>query len=143
MTAVAKLGNEGFIYKMEPVDFAQLVAQTAANILVQVPQMSLGNEMYGAAKILPGYVTWAPHGYVNALQTEVEFLYEALPFMTGDTGYLFGKGERLLVRDALRAYQEYKTKVVQEQQRVNGKDFGSGTEFNKKDWTDRNHLLDV
>jgi len=145
MTAMARLGDEGYIFKMGPAEFKSFVVQMAANILAQIPTMPVGiyQPKDGVTGIIAEHLSWSPHGYVNALQTEVEFLYEAVPFITGSDSYLFGKGERFVVASALIAYQEYKTEVVLERQRVNGRRFGEATGFNKKDWTDRNHLLDL
>lgn len=51
------------------------------------------------------------------------------------------KHERELIKTALKAYQELKTKIVADEQKRLGPNLGSATGFARKDWTDRNDLL--
>lgn len=89
-------------------------------------------------------MSWAPHGFVNHLQSQVEFLYEVVKTKIAGNGsmlLLSEAAQRKIVADALKAYQSWKTGVVEDGYRRNGERWGSGTAFNQMDWSDLNEKL--
>lgn len=123
------------------LDLKMLSLQMAASVLDNTKTMpTSGDPTQGAGLVLSQYVNWADHGYTNHLQTMVEFLYAAIPVLS-QIKFLFENKELDLIKDAMTAYQGYKTNIVKESQAVHGQNFGSATGFVRKDWTDRNSLL--
>jgi len=123
------------------VDLQMLCIQMAASLIDTIGNMpTKGTPTQGTGKVISQYVNWADHGYINALQTMVQFVYAAIPTLSQAKLY-FDDRERLLIKNAMVAYQEFKTRIVMEDQKINGRNFGSATEFVCKNWTDRNNLL--
>lgn len=134
----------GFIITADVNALDMLAIQTAACILQACKEYPTGENDYpstGVGGILVERMTWAPHGFVNGLQSQVELLYQIVRAKVEMPGYsllLSGAAKRKIVADALSAYQEWKTRVVEDDYRVHGPTAGKETEFNKKDWTDLN-----
>lgn len=138
-----RLGNGEIVLKMDLPTLSFLAVQTAANVLLQIPYMPVDSQspQYGVPKMIMKEALWSSHGYLNALQTQVEFLYEIIPsLINGDKALIFF-GEARLIATALTAYQEYKTKVVKEGYKEHGSGWGDSTLFNRTNWADRNEML--
>ena len=91
------------------------------------------------------YVNWSIEDHINSLQSMVEVIYDLVRTLVDDesrTDVYFGKGEREIIAEALRTYQDWKTKyiaAVKEQQGM--KNWGDTTMFNKMDWTEFNEAF--
>jgi len=140
--SIGEVGND-VVAILDIVTFKMLVTQTAACIISETVKMptDYSDPEVGIGKVLVDQgVNWAGHGYVNALQSQVSFLYESILLLEKQI-YLWDDKCLWLVVTALSAYQDYKTKLVEYGHRTYGENWGNATDFNKKDWTDRNHLL--
>jgi len=145
------ISGNGSVFMMKGnVEMGHFVSILAASIIEQIGHMPTEKEggtmpLGGAGKRLLEAVNWADHGHMNTLQIQVEFLYvwvgEAVldPLKSGL--WLLDGGQIGLIVKALYTYQSYKTKVIEWQEEEHGEGFGSGTIFNKKDWSDRNQQL--
>jgi hypothetical protein len=141
------LRKGSFLCNLDTADFSLLLLQTAATVLMECTTMPVGDEelMYpikGVAGILSRRMNMNVHGLRNTLQTQAEFLYEAIPAICNAAIFYHLKPEGFqFIIDALEAYQLLKTRVVQYEQKIYGPNWKSGLAFTKKDWTDRNTLL--
>ena len=139
--------------KVDPVNFKFLVVQTAATVLficeTRSPAASSSpgegdGEVYDPIAIrLSTYQNWAAHGYTNSLQAMVELLYDYVQMQLDDTSnsFLLDKSDRLIIADALAAYQAWKTAHIAADKARLGEGYenwGDATGFNQKDWSDLN-----
>jgi len=138
-----RLGSGEIVCKMDLSTLSLLAVQTAANILLQIPYMPVDSQSpeFGVPKIIKNEAHWSPHGFLKALQTQVEFLYEVIPSLVFEGHTLIYFGEARLIASALRAYQEYKTKVVKLGYENHGTGWGDASLFNRANWADRNEML--
>lgn len=85
---------------------------------------------------------WAECGIHNVIHFQVEFIYSVVEYQINSSHLILRDTESLLlITEALRAYQNWKTKVCQKDQERHGKMFGTGTEFFHKNWTDLNDRI--
>jgi len=84
--------------------------------------------------------TWAEHGYTNCLLSQVKFIYFLVEFsvINKHLPYMMGGKSIELLTDALQAFQNYKTYLIEEEQKEMGKNWGAATNFNTMDWTKYN-----
>lgn len=147
---MTSLGSEA-IMKMDVVTLKMLVLSSAAHILHEcknwVPDPEGCAETGAGLDVstweLAKNTNWAQHGYINALQTHVQLVYEfQYSLMKGWLRGVYGSGEDeiTLIIKALAAYQDWKTAYIERDERVSGHgpNWGKGTEFNRADWTDNN-----
>jgi hypothetical protein len=141
-------GQAVVMFDLNALNF--FVSITAANIIDQVSHMPNNKgegtrPRSGSGKLLSDKVNWADHGYLNALQSQVEFLYswvgEAIRDYMSAGLYLMTRGQVELIAEALSSYQVYKTKVIEWQKTEDGELVGANTQFVKMDWTDQNNKL--
>lgn len=89
----------------------------------------------GIPGVLTKYVNWAPHGYVNAVQSQVALLYGIVELYVKNKKGIpihLDADRRRLIADALSAYQEHKTKIMEEERKEHGESWRSSTVFYKK-----------
>ena len=138
------------LMEMEQVTLMFLVCQTAASILQACAEYPATDDLIdgpsgsGIGRWLTASQNWASHGFTNALQSQVQFLYalvEAHVKAGGKTHFLGDPSVKKLVADALTTYQGWKTMVCRDGQARNGGHWGTATGFFKADWTDLNQKL--
>ena len=131
----------------DPVALKMLLVQTAGCVIHCLdvsPPKEYDNPIAGPGKVIADRVRWASHGYVNALQEQVAFLYGFVEWCVRENGIPIGpafvgdRGEINLILEALERWQVAKTAVVKQQQAAHGANFGSATGFVQMDWTDQN-----
>lgn len=147
--SMARMGNNEIVCIFDPVVFAHVILQTAANVIIQSKEMPIREEKpkEGAGGLLAIAMPWAAHGFQNSLQAQAEFLYEAIPLIISDPllKNFLGRPGTGLIRDALTSYQEQKNALVS-QIKVPVILKNLMDDFVLKDWTDRNveliHAMD-
>lgn len=133
---------------MDSIDLGLLATQTAASILAALKDMPLdGFPEHGVGGIIQKYdVNFAKHGYINALQSQVEILYNIVKASTDKVSpkynpILVDVNQKKLIAAALSSYQDWKTAHINELTKKYGRDFGKNTGFNKSDWSEYNQLF--
>jgi hypothetical protein len=121
-----------YLVKFNNVDLFFFLKQISAYIVSELE----GNKR-DAQKVLKEFTNWADHGYTNALQYSVEFLYTMLSEIPNNMiKFNCSDNEVKLFKKALSLYQIYKTNLIKKEKEEMGKNWGVATEFNQKDWTD-------
>ncbi len=129
------------VCEFDHIEFKMLMVQTAACVIDEIQTAPIdGYPSERAGGILRKRTRWGPQGYVNAIQSQVEFLYGAIPVAAKKFSF-WEKSEAELVTEALEKYQAYKTQLVEEGYRKFGEHWGDSTGFNKADWADRNEIM--
>jgi len=138
------------LMEMEQVTLSFLACQTAASVLqacTEYPATDYPIDGPSGSRIgrwLTSSQNWASHGFTNALQSQVQFLYalvEAHVKAGGKTHFLGDPSVKKLVAEALATYQGWKTMVCRDRQTRSGEHFGTATGFFKADWADLNQKL--
>lgn len=131
------------VIKADLVAINMLATQLAANVIATIPDMPVDEYLVpvaGAGQVLEDAVNWAPHGYTNAFQSQVEFLYGFVQMVVDGSypGYMLEKQAAILIAKALDEYQAHKTAICDRGKEINGPNWGTGTGFYKAVWNDLN-----
>ncbi len=141
----ADSGGWPVLFKLDVLTLIRLVEQTAASLIAackDYPYDGRLPEQSPIGKVLVGRMEgWDKTNFTNTLLSQAELLHAfvkhavecrrpPLPVMSRDTAQL--------VADALARFQEWKTNLCRAEQEEYGEHWGTGTGFNKANWTDRN-----
>lgn len=135
--------------EVDSVDFRLLIVQIAATVLficeTRSPQVFYTPEREDPAAydpiaiILNKYERWAAHGFTNSLQAMVELLYDYVKVVIEEDANFLGRHDRIIVADALTAYQQWKTDhIASEKEKLGYEHWGDESVFSKMNWTDQN-----
>lgn len=133
----------GYVIKFEPATFKKFAEQTAASIIVACkgyPRDGSSPKEDPIGSVLTKRMSWADHGYTNALISQVEFLYALVVCMTetGRKPFATDIETAKLIADALDEFQKWKTDVCNAEQLIHGKNWATATGFFKTNWADKN-----
>ena len=137
---------------IDGVVFGLLVAQLAANIVEQSQTYPIALDekpTQGPGKILLDEMSWANHGGINALLSQVRFVYMTAEFIVNSLQsqyWKIGIGKNAIefikiIAKSLQAFQAWKDAHCQYEEKEHGTGWGSETDFYKKDWCDLNERL--
>lgn len=124
-----------------------LMVQTAASIIDacrSYPRDGSAPVNSCIGSILTSRLNWTSNVFTNALQAQAALVYayvEAMLKLKMNRAMLkasIEETEAELFAQALEQYQHLKTDICKQAQKEHGKNWGTATEFFKKDWTDLN-----
>lgn len=140
---VDSLGRRDPLVEMQSPTLVMFIAQTAACLLaatIGYPRDDTEPLDDPIGSILVSRMDWAPHGFTNALLSQAALLYavvDASVKMGMPIPTFFDRKIALLITDALAAFQEWKTDLIQAQKEEFGEQWGDATSSNQMDWTDQ------
>lgn len=131
------------IIEVEALKLKDLIMQTAACVIQECQTMPIQRRspVVGAGSILANSEIRqydSPEGSVNALQSQVAFLYEFVKLECTRKSTILTKEERKFIACALSEYQHLKTTICREEEKEHGKGWGSATGFYRANWEDWN-----
>jgi hypothetical protein len=133
-----KLKKEPLI-EMESPSLTMFVAQTAANLLASsrggYPSDEIIPEKDPVGYILASRLSWAHHGFTNALVSQADFLYAVVETSVRMRMPVVFQDRLIasLITEALEAFQIWKTNLIKVQKERHGEDWGDATKFNHMD----------
>lgn len=121
----------------------KLLEQTAASVISSLQGLPTkkAKPISGPGLILAQRMDWAPHGFINALQSQVGFLYSVVNQVveSGDNPrpamFCFPATAKIVVA-ALKEYQKWKDKLCEDEVFKYGPE-AADDGFFKKNWTDK------
>ena len=134
------------IYLLQHNNFKMLALLSASMIIKECEKFQPDGELNNypecrdtALGILHEHISWAPHGFVNALQSHVELVY-AYQEAVIDQKLLIGPDfdEAVLIAKCLEIYQTWKDVLVGREKIVHGEHWGDASGFNNAKWNKNN-----